>query len=277
MSNYPPLSLIQLRIEDSIFHWIRKKIVEEGYLPDITTYPNTDLGTANYNLAKKNILAGPKKFCIEIFNTGSSQSKPALGVPRMVLRHRLNLPGGLGSPDGPNYYLTNGDPQNGGSYTVVRFPGRTTDLYYDIHLVSNTAKQNVILHAIVEACLRGARYLPFYDNEQEHFYIQHISHRDYPNTTEGIIENIYTFKISDIYMIEPQPFFSDGPDGPIPQIIAPITCINFGVYLRDYHIDTLYNKTCVMYLGACANSAWLLPNDTTWQINDNTAWLLPND
>lgn len=276
MSNYPPLSLIQGRIEDSIFHWIRKKIVEEGYLPDITTFPNTDPGTAAYNLAKKNILAGPKKYCIEIFNVGSSQSKGVEMVPRMVLRHRLNLPGSLGSPDGPNYYLPVGDPTAGGYYNQVRFPGRTTDLYYDIHLVSNSGNQNVLLHAIVEACLRGARYIPFYDNANEHFYIQHISHRDYPNTTEGIIENIYTFKISDIYMINPQIIIEDD-DNPEASRIAPISCICFEIYSKDWTIENLYNKTCVIYLGACSQDAWLLPDGNTWQIDDGTAWQLPNN
>jgi hypothetical protein len=268
MPNYPPISNIQERIENSIFHWVRKKIVEEGYLPDILTFPNTDAGTAAYKAAISAIVASNKKFAIEIFNVASSQANEVKRVPRMVLRHRLNLPGSIGGPDGPTYYVAN---SGNDGYFRVRFPGRSSDLYYDIHLVSNSGKQNWVLHAIVEACFRGARYIPFYDNPLEHFYIVHISHRDYPNTIEGIIENVYSFKVSDIYLIEPLIYDEPG------QEIAQIICICLDIYLADYVVHDLWNKTCSINFGVCGGEAWLDADGEAWLLNDGTAWLLPNN
>lgn len=257
---YPPLSNIQQRIEDSIFHWIRKKIVEEGYLPDILAYPNTPTGTQAYFQAISAIAASNKGFAIEIFNTGSTQSNSLKKVPRIVLRHKLNLPGSVGAPEGAIYYIATPD---GSAYNRVRFPSRTSDLFYDIHLVANTGNQSSVLHAIIETCLRGARYIPFYDNPQERFYLINMSHRDSLNTIEGLIENVYTIRINDVYLIEPQIYTK--PD----EVIAKITCIELGVYLKKAGVNILWDKTCIIQLGTCTPQ-----DENTWLLDDGTTWLI---
>jgi len=46
-----PLSSLQELVELTIFHRLRLEIVSQGYLPDISTYPNTTVGYTNYKAA----------------------------------------------------------------------------------------------------------------------------------------------------------------------------------------------------------------------------------
>jgi hypothetical protein len=197
MGNYPALSNLRERVERSIFHWIRLKLVEENYLPDITDYTNDPAGTASY-VAAIATKAGANGFAIEIFNHSGSQEKILKKVPRIVLQHRLDLVGSIGSEFGSNYFI----PVPGG-FNRQSQPLRTTDVYLDIHLVSNSAKQDRVLHAVLMACISQARYIPFYDDPEEKFLVEYVSHRDYPDTTSGILENIYTYKCCDLWLEEP--------------------------------------------------------------------------
>jgi hypothetical protein len=263
---YPPLSNNQERIERSIYHWLRGKVIEEGYTVDTTddtTYPNTTQGEAQLKADIAAIVAN-KSYAIDVFGVGSSQAVEIKKVPRFVIRHRMILPGPIATPESNRYFVDNG---LGTGFYRTRYQGRSQDLYFDVHLVSNTAAQNRILHAIYLCAMRGARYIPYYDEPTAFFFIDSITHRDYTDTTDGLIENVYSFKVDGVYLVEDTVYTDD--------IIAMITCIQWDVVVTDDINNQAYNDSFIdtLYIGECT-LFWATPEGTFWVTEDGENWTI---
>jgi hypothetical protein len=159
------LSNIQERVERSIFEKIRLLLVTEGYLPDITNYPEN--------------------------NTGQQQWKTDL--PRRI------LPGDIGTPIEGYFEPDPLDPKK----TIKRTtPPESAILDIDIHLVSSTAKQDRVLHAILNQAIGSRGHIPFYDSPKELFFIKQYNYYDIPDTQEGIEEKVYSYEVRDLYLTE---------------------------------------------------------------------------
>ena len=190
------LSTLQERIERSLYHTLRNICVDEGYTPDITALgagPYTEANQATWDTLKATIVS-TKGFCIEIFS--NSQTKGTKDVPRIVIVPRRTLPGDIGSPMQP--YVTN-NPEAPASLVKMSLPLEASHFYYDVHLITKTAQQDRVLHGILAKAFAKKRYIPYYDDPTELFFIKQTSDYDLPDPTEGIKEQVYTYELPDLF------------------------------------------------------------------------------
>ena len=188
-----PLSDIQSIIERSLFETIRLELVDKGYLPDVTAYPNTPIGVQEYESDLNTIANGPLGFAIELFSEGSNHGKGVKKVPRIVLNSGSFLPGALG-----------GDPQrffkdNGTNFTAKVTPPQSVDFYVDFNLVSENVKQERILNAILALSIPRRGYIPYYTDSSTRFFTRYLNYYDADSTKEGIIEKVYGYEIPDVW------------------------------------------------------------------------------
>jgi hypothetical protein len=191
------LSRAQERLERSLFEAIRKVLVAEGYLPDITNtarYPEPFNNAAQANWeADLNTVAGDKGFAVEAFN--HSQTKGLKKVPRIVIIPRRSMPGDIGYPMDGMIIQNPNDPL---TYVRAEFPYESSHFNIDIHLVSASAKQDRILNAVLASAFGMKKYVPYYDDDSDRFLIRQYNYLDLPDPLEGIEEKVYSYEIPDV-------------------------------------------------------------------------------
>lgn len=197
------LSNLQELLERSIFHSIREITVAEGYLPDIKDYDieNTNLTEATlakeqFELAKVNIVNN-MGFVVDIFSSGNNQAKGIKKVPRIVIDTVSYLPGIMGGDTTPVYTNING------VYVKTKNASVTSDLTFNVYVVSNTIKQARILNAIISRALPRRGYIKTYLNSTIEFsgniFIKFMMHGDSNDLAEGIIESYFNYEAPDIF------------------------------------------------------------------------------
>lgn len=193
---------IQERIERSIYEAIRLVMVEEGYIPDIANtilFPEDDeTGQANWNAALQTIV-GIKGFAIELFGHGSSQAKGTKKVPRIVVSVKRIFPGEIGAPV-TGFIINN--PISPSNFIKLTTTLETVNLQFDLHLVSNTAKQDRLLNAIIAKALGQKRNLTFYDVPTDRFFLKQYNYYELPDPMEGIEEKVYSYEVQDLFLFE---------------------------------------------------------------------------
>lgn len=198
------ISDIEQRVERSIFHALRKKLVEWGYLPDITTFdvenPDITIATAAqaaYEAAMVTI-HNDKGFVIEVFNFASNQNLGIKKVPRIVVEIESFMIGQLGVDPSKSFITT-----TEGSYTAVQYDSMLSDFYFNIHLVANDAKQSRLLHQVMVNALPRRGYIKWYDQaallESQNLLVRYVSNADFSFLSEGIIEKVYRYEIPDLH------------------------------------------------------------------------------
>ena len=195
---YGSVTNIRRRILRSIFIHLRNLIVQEGYLPNRDNFDKTEQGAILFESAKRQIVEA-RGFCIDIYGHSIPSKKEVMKVPRMVIQMKRNVPGEVGNQFGINEYI----PIEGGIRRVTH-QGRAENLTIDLSLISASAEQDDILHAIASAALRQVNYIPYYDAPTEYFMIDQIDDRDETNTIESLLKYVHTFQVKDIYTSGPQ-------------------------------------------------------------------------
>lgn len=200
------LNNIQQRVERSIFEVLRKTLLLEGYIPDIsnaTRYPIsggslTPTAQSNWDVDLKTIEA-TNGWAVEIFGSAASDSRGLKRVPRIVIVSKRIIPGEVGLGPGFTY---NPDPLNPGSFLKTLNPFEAANMHFDIHLVSMTSSQSRFLNAILSKALSLKKYIPFVDNPNERFFIKHYNYYDLPDPKDGIEENVYSYEVQDLYQFD---------------------------------------------------------------------------
>ena len=225
------LADIEEALERSVFHKLRKKVVEFGYLPDITTF---DVENSNAAIAKtaeeaylaaiKAIAASSFGYAIEIFNYSNNQSYGSKDVPRIVIEMESFNQGQLGTDPSGRYVLNT----TTGKYERVLDTSLLSDFYFNVHLIANTVKQIRKLHEIMVNALPRRCYIEWYNENgykpSENLMVRYISMADYTFLQEGIIEKVYRYEIPDVHEIDPM-IISSG--------ISKITETNLEVKFKD--------------------------------------------
>jgi hypothetical protein len=193
MSNIP-LSPIQEIIERSLFERLRLECVDKGYLPDITTFPETPAGQIAYSSAVNAIAtAGQDTFAIELFQNSSAHAKGMKRSPRIVINPQPFMEGSLGG-DSSRVFTYNGT-----TYDVTILPPQTSEYFFNVHLVSSSGAQNRILNALMSLSIPVRGYIPLYNSPTENLFVRKLSGFNAPQTDEGIQETVYRFQIPDIF------------------------------------------------------------------------------
>jgi len=198
--NVPLLDTLEM-VERSIFHALREKLVEYGYLPDITQFTNDATGNAAYQAEIQSIKADPnKKFCIELFGVGSSQSKFLLKVPRMVIVSFGMQPGNIGVRTEGVEEFTTSDNLTRVRTTVIQSPAM--DYNFEVHVICNTAKQSRVCQAILKVALPALGYIKQYEQPTRYLNIYNTGSRTIPLLTEGLIESVFSYTMKDLYEVD---------------------------------------------------------------------------
>lgn len=213
------LSDVQGLVERTIYKAIRAVTEEHGYIPVITSYPNTSIGAAAYQTAIDACVVA-KGFAIEVFGHSNPQAKGNKTIPRIVIKPRRVIEGGIGMNVGTVNELNAGNADFK-SFTVS---GTTSNIHIEVRLVSNTAAQHRILHAILMAAMNFRGYLNMYTGSGQFFYA-FIGYNDEENTIEGIIENTYTYEVRDVDMMQQVIIDAN---------VAKINEITFEIYTGSY-------------------------------------------
>lgn len=212
------LSNIQEVIENSIFEIIRNELVDKGYLPNITDYPDTPAGVISYNNDLKAITVS-KDFAIEIFNQSSNFHKGIKAVPRIVIKSGNFLAGSLG-----------GDPKrffedNTTNYLAKVTPPQTSDFYLDIHCVSQTSKQERVLNSLLSLAVPKRSYIKWYNDSTKTFFIRFLSFHELDNLGQGLNEKVFSYEIPDCWDME---------DIILPGTVSKINQITMDVRVQKY-------------------------------------------
>lgn len=193
------LNNTQDRVEKSIFKVIERVLIDEGYWPDGSLYPNDQAGNDGFDAAIDAITLA-KGFAIQPYGHSSSHKKGMKSVPRMVIISRKVLPGEIGSPMQSYSYE---DPLNPNNTIEAVRPMENLDIHMDIHLVSgnnDVATQDRIMNAVMAKAIgSGKAYIPAYDNG-DLFFIRQYNYYDLPDPQQGLEEKVYSYEIKDLYL-----------------------------------------------------------------------------
>lgn len=222
---------IEERVERSIFERIRKNVVLEQYLPDIsngTRYPVnsngalTEAGQNNW-LTDCKAIKQAKGFCVDVLGASTTFSKGPKESPRIVIIPKRIIPGDIGFAPGHSYAINPLSPDN---FIKLPNPQESANMHFDVHLVSTSVKQSRFLNAILQRTLGLKKYLPFYDLSTERFFIKYYNYYDVSDTNDSTEENVYSYEVQDLYLFDINNDTIDG-TGTGVTIISPI-----------YEIDT---------------------------------------
>lgn len=187
------LNLIQQDVQRSIFEAIRLVCVAEGYTPDITTYLGNQAG---WDAALKTIVTN-KGFAIEIFGSSSNQAKGIKKVPRITIHPKRIITGDVGLD--PYQGVARKDPNDPNKWIRFKPPHDYHNSHFDIHLVSDTGDQDVVLNAILFAALGNKKFIPLINtNPVQLFYIEQTDYFDTFDLPEGNNEKITSFRVPDL-------------------------------------------------------------------------------
>lgn len=186
------LTTIWETIDRSVYEVLRLLLVTEGYLPDITNFPNTPTGVIAYEAEVANI-AATKGFSIGLFGASSSYKKYEKVTPRIVYIPKRVSTGDIGGGNVIRW------EKLGGEYLGRKSPTQTSNLQFEISLVAKDIRQLRVLLAVIGQVLSQRGYIPFYDNLESEFFIVQSSFRDFPDTEFGLLEKIYEYTAVDIW------------------------------------------------------------------------------
>lgn len=200
-----PLNNVQERVERSLFEAIREVLVDHGYLPEAAAYSNDQVGNDLFLAAKKAIVTtiAPGKTnvadAIDIFGSGSELSKGIEACPRIVCVTRRIMPGDIGKDIQGEYDVNPSDPDKV-NRRISSY--QSCNIHIDIEIVSKTARQDRIIHAILAEAIGGTMgFIKLYDTTiNEKFFIRQFNFYDLPDTENGIIKKVYSYEIPDMYL-----------------------------------------------------------------------------
>lgn len=208
---------IRLRIERSIYEYIRLVLVGNNLTPDITSYPNTHEGFQAYQQDLKSISI-TNGFSVELFNQSSSLDKGLKQVPRIVITHNMYTPGDWGSAPGPLI-----GPLYEGFFQSKGIDTTAVNLHFTVYIISKTASQERKLTSLLARLFPAHRYIKFYDST-EHFLMELISSNDSPDLQNGLLERSFYCRVPDIFLNEDE----------LLEVIVPIKEITINQYISNY-------------------------------------------
>ena len=134
-------------------------------------------------------------FAIEIFNHAPSQSRGMKKIPRIVLDAQNFLPGAIGGGQLRRFRTVEG------SLESYKLPPQTKDYYIGIYILTNSTKQSRILNSLVALACPVRGYIDTYRDDGDAFHIEQVGYTPYEQTQEGIRENMFSYKITDVYEV----------------------------------------------------------------------------
>lgn len=195
-----PLSTVQELVELTLFHAIRKVVVDNGYCPDIMSYTNDETGSRAYWAAFEAITTA-RGFSVEVFNNSNPDRKGSKKLPRIIMISESYLPGEIGG-DQSRFYKPIGKDQ----FRVMQRPPQVVDFSFSIHLVCENGLQYRTCLGILGNAIPTRGYIPIYqpfeNYEPCNLFIQNISGVPIPSYTDSLLEYVYRYVVKDVWLEE---------------------------------------------------------------------------
>src|SRR5690606_2016746 len=144
-------------LDRTLYEYTRLKIVELGYLPDITNY-----NTNEEYLAAKIALSKTLKYnqLIEVFGVGAPESRDEKIPNKITINRKEIFDGSFGTFGAVSFELNQGNE----SYTKYKNPPRCKNIEYDIRIISNSAFYDRIMHSIILNVFNDISFKPALEN-----------------------------------------------------------------------------------------------------------------
>lgn len=196
------LSITQTLIERTLVENLRLEAVNYGYMPDITKFPRTKQGYADYVKAQERVVSD-KGFCIDVLSNLSPVEMGEKKFARMVVRTVQCIPGEFGQWGRTQYTL-----DTDGNFRRHELPPQPVNYVMNIHLVYNSIDQGRILNAILAKAIprRGFHKITkmVYDDielpeELPTFFCELLTSNMYPSLENNCQEDVYRYNIPDAW------------------------------------------------------------------------------
>jgi hypothetical protein len=125
-------------IDFSLYEHLRRRLVELGYLPDVSVFDPEDV--AGYEAAKAAIVASGREV-VEVFPVGFSRTRGEMQTHRIVINRADRLPGNVGYGQNREFVPQYDADGNLVGYNAYDSAGTSEQLQYEFRLVSQGENQ----------------------------------------------------------------------------------------------------------------------------------------
>lgn len=183
-------------IERSIYDAILQVAVKDGLSLDPKNYyPVTPETINQFNEDKKALT----KY-VQIFGTGSAESKGEKVTPRIVVENDTLFPGVIGLND------TSLELNEDKMYVPIQMPSKSLEQIINIHICAGNQTDYRILQSIVYRALPLRGYIKTYLSEtlleSGNIYLELVNAYDESDTLSGLIEKAFQYQIQDLVFEE---------------------------------------------------------------------------
>jgi len=179
-------------IDRAIYEYIRLKIVEAGYLPDMTQYQTQE----SWDTARTLLSSTKPHGLIDIFGVGSADDRDELTANKIVI-NRTNEDNSTLSGGGVEYEVANNT-----SYKVVDLPLNATNITYEIKLNTTVVSYERIMSNIITKALGMTPALKSINDDgsfsSKDFYIKRQQKID--SSSLYFLQKIFIFKVLDVFL-----------------------------------------------------------------------------
>lgn len=134
---------------------------------------------------------------VPIFGPGNAESKGIKTYPRVVIDSHGFYQGNIGLPKEM-------EQDTGQSIQIVEVPYETLDQYIDVRLVSNKQEDNRLLHKLLFYSIPYRGYIKPYNQvtlgTTGNIFLEVVNFFDNPDVSDGVIEKVYQYKVSDFVL-----------------------------------------------------------------------------
>lgn len=183
-------------IDRTIFEALRKAVVAEGFLPDITLYADG----RSYQTAVEDLAQNLKfKQPIYVLGVGAENSRDDKRPNRFVIDRMPLEPGTLGSFGVVNF----AENEDGTSFTKKESDSTTYDIKYEIRCISNSTYYDRIMQTILLTTFNKISYQFLVQGSivtDEVILVRHLGAADMK--AGDLLESIYTYQAEDIFITD---------------------------------------------------------------------------
>lgn len=189
-------------IDRTIFELIRLKVVELGYLPDITQY-NTAFAFKQAKDTLRDSLKLTNKQLIEINSISSSRARLEKTLSKIIIDRKSSPIGSLGGF--PASYYDTVTSGNTTTFTKKMLPDATRNVRYEVRILTESATMSRIMSEIIDTVLGVRRYITgvvaddkgTFDMSRS-FFIEYVNDVDVSDA--DFMEYVFTYDVKDIFL-----------------------------------------------------------------------------
>ena len=179
-------------IDRTIYELIRKRLVDDGYLPDISNYSTEK----EYIEAKKQIEV-QKGFVIEVHGVGTPEARDERIICEITIDRKQIEAGTLGG-ETPRFIK---DP-NTGKFTKEKIPAICSDVRYEIRVFSNSIQKERVAFQTLMELFTHRNYYPITEqyNADRKKWLLFTSRGSVDVSTIDVREHLFYYVAEDVWL-----------------------------------------------------------------------------